>query len=80
MAVANLSGRRIRERRNEAGMSQVELAAALEVEHSLLLDRSDISEIERGVRGLKDHELNAIATILEVSPTWLLRGNEDDVS
>lgn len=55
-------------------MSQVELAAALSVDHGIELDQSDISEIERGVRGVRDYELNAIATVLDASLVWLLRG------
>ncbi len=45
-------------------------------ELKIKIDRSDISEIERGVRGLKDYELIAIAKILNVSPVWLLCGDE----
>lgn len=57
-------------------MDQVELAAALVVDFNIKLDQSDISEIERGVRGVKDFELDAIAYVLNVSPLWLLRGEE----
>lgn len=70
----NLSGRRIRDRRKELNMGQVELAAAMKVDFDIAIDQSDISEIERDVRGIKDYELDAVAHILDVSPLWLLRG------
>jgi len=70
----NLSGRRIKDRRKELNMGQVELAAAMKVDFDILIDQSDISEIERDVRGVKDYELDAIARILDVSPLWFLRG------
>lgn len=53
-------------------MGQVDLSEALKEEHKIQLDQSDISEIERGVRGIKDVELAAIATILGTSPNQLL--------
>jgi transcriptional regulator with XRE-family HTH domain len=56
-------------------MSQVELAAALSVDHKIELNQSDISEIERGIRGVRDYELNAIAVVLSVDVVWLLRGD-----
>ena len=58
--------------REEAGMGQVELAAALVVDHYIKIDQSDISEIERGVRGIKDYELKAFALIFNVSADLLL--------
>lgn len=58
-------------------MGQVELASELDVRFQIKLDQSDISEIERGARGVKDYELDAIAHILKVSPTWLLRGEPE---
>lgn len=60
------------------GLDQVDLAAALSVDYGIKLDQSDISEIERRARGLKDIELDAIAHVLNVSPTWLMRGNDDE--
>lgn len=73
--VANLCGARVRVAREGKGMSQVELAAALSVDHRIELNQSDISEIERGVRGVRDYELDAIAVILEADVVWLLRGD-----
>jgi hypothetical protein len=39
------------------------------------LEQSDISEIERQVRSVRDYELDAIAQVLDIDPIWLLRGN-----
>ena len=68
----NICGPKIRQFRKERQMDQVELAAALSVDHDIHLDQSDISEIERGVRGVKDFELKALAEILFVSTDLLL--------
>ena len=78
MGEANISGPRIRKAREKLGWDQIELAAALEVDFQLKLDQSDISEIERQKRGVKDFELDAFARLLGVSPEWLLRGEEDN--
>ena len=77
MPSANICGNRVKLVREKNGLQQVELAVALNGDFSLKLDQSDISEIERGVRSIKDFELNALAHVLRVSPSWLLRGDED---
>ena len=69
---ANLCGRKIKHLREGADMGQVELAAALLVDHEIKMDQSDISEIERGVRGVRDYELKAFASIFDVSADLLL--------
>lgn len=74
-AAQNISGVRIRQIRQQHGLDQVELAAALNVEYGIKLEQSDISEIERQVRSVKDYELDAIAKVLDTDPVWLLRGN-----
>ena len=76
MRVNNISGQRIKQARERMEWDQNELAAALQVDFQIKLDQSDISEIERQVRGVKDFELDAISRLLEVSPEWLLRGDE----
>jgi len=68
----NISGPRIKERRKELEWVQEDLVAAMKVDYKIKIDRSDISEIERGVRGVKDYELKAIAEILNVEVDWLL--------
>ena len=69
---ANICGTKIKHLRECAGMGQVELAAALQVDHRIKMDQSDISEIERGVRGIRDYELKAFALIYNVSADLLL--------
>ena len=76
MEKANISGPRIRKLR-QAMMTQGELSAALEVDFGINLSQSDISEIERQERSLRDYELDAIATVLGVSPLYLLRNELD---
>ncbi len=76
MRATNISGQRIKQAREKMGWDQNELAAALQVDFQIKLDQSDISEIERQVRGVKDFELDALSRLLGVSPEWLLRGDE----
>lgn len=71
----NISGARIRQVRLKNHLDQVELAAALNVDYGIKLEQSDISEIERQVRSLKDYELDAISKVLDIDPIWLLRGD-----
>lgn len=71
----NISGARIRQARLQHDLDQVELAAALNVDYGVKLEQSDISEIERQVRSVKDYELDAISKVLDVDPVWLLRGD-----
>jgi transcriptional regulator with XRE-family HTH domain len=71
----NISGARIRQVRLQNNLDQVELAAALNVDYGIKLEQSDISEIERQVRSLKDYELDAISRVLDIDPIWLLRGD-----
>jgi transcriptional regulator with XRE-family HTH domain len=74
-AKQNVSGSRIRQVRLQHGLDQVELAAALNVDYGVKLEQSDISEIERQVRAVKDYELDAISRVLDIDPIWLLRGD-----
>lgn len=74
-AKQNVSGQRIRQVRLQHGLDQVELAAALNVDYAVKLEQSDISEIERQVRAVKDYELDAISRVLDIDPIWLLRGD-----
>ncbi len=75
MSPANITGLRIRQARERLGFDQADLAAALSVDFQIHLDQSDISEIERQKRGVKDFELDALSRVLQVSPIWLLRGD-----
>ena len=69
---ANICGKKVRDLRNEKKWGQVELSAELSVSYDVDIDQSDISEIERGVRGVKDFELKALAAIFNVSADFLL--------
>lgn len=77
MRAANISGPRIKLARERLGWNQMQLAKALQVKFEIKLKQSDISEIEQQKRGVKDFELDAISRLLEVSPEWLLRGDEE---
>lgn len=71
---ANICGKKIRELRKKDQLGQVELSAELSVSYDIDINQSDISEIERGVRGVKDFELKAFAEIFNVSLDFLLAG------
>jgi len=68
----NVCGVRVKALRKKLGMAQIDLAEALNVDFEYKFDQSDISEIERQFRGVKDHELKALASILETSADDLL--------
>ncbi|MBL4853617.1 MAG: helix-turn-helix transcriptional regulator [Robiginitomaculum sp.] len=72
MIKGNICGFNIRELRKKLGMAQVDLAEALNVDFGYAFDQSDISEIERKFRGVKDHELKALASVLETTSDNLL--------
>jgi transcriptional regulator with XRE-family HTH domain len=68
----NISGKKIKKFREDMGWGQVELSAAVNVDHGLNLEQSDISEIERGDRGVRDFELQAFASVFGVNADSLL--------
>ena len=63
------AGRRIRALREQRGMTQVELARALK------LPQSNVSEMERGARGLTVHQALKLARALRVTTDTILTGN-----
>ena len=67
----NICGARIREARKNLGMSQVELAAKLQLK-GIILERDSISRIEIGTRFVTDYELCAFSEILNRSLLWLI--------
>ncbi|MGL5666548.1 MAG: helix-turn-helix domain-containing protein [Shewanella sp.] len=75
---ANICGYQIKKLREDRGWGQVELAAALNVDHGIKIEQSDISEIERRIRGVKDFELKAFASVFGVSADWLLEATSSD--
>lgn len=79
MEEANICGPRIKKVRLDKSVAQADLSAALEVDFGIHLSQSDISEIERQERSLRDYELDAISQILNVSPLYLLRNDLDAI-
>lgn len=73
---SNLCGKRIRYARARAEMSQTDLCAALSVDHNIEVTQNVISKIENGIRAVNDIELVAIAQVLNVTPCFLLYGEE----
>ena len=67
----NISGKRIREARMEAGMSQEELAVRMQLA-GLQMGQIAVSRIETGKRLVPDFELPLLADALGVSTDWLL--------
>lgn len=76
MKEKNICGERIRLARHKLKMSQMDVSAALELDHNIKLDGSTVGKIERGERGVYDYELLAFSEILDVSVGWLLKGGE----
>ncbi len=72
----NVCGKRIKLARIEMEMKQIDLAAALEEEHSIQVDQNSISHMEKGNRFVKDFELIALADVLNKHPMWLLFGDK----
>jgi transcriptional regulator with XRE-family HTH domain len=70
--IINTCGHKIRELRLKLGIEQSALAFELEENYNLKLTQSDISEVERGIRGIRDFELVAISRILNVKVDELL--------
>jgi len=65
-------GRRLRDARTRAGLTQVELAAAIGVTQSM------ISDIERGdTDDIMGSNLIRAADALRVSPRWLMIGEDE---
>ena len=73
----NIVGPRVQKARREAGVTQMELAARLQV-LSVSIDRSGIAKLESGRRPISDIEVAAIAKVLKVPIPWLF-GESNDV-
>lgn len=67
----NLAGERIRIAREEAGLSQEQLAAKLQLA-GLEITQKAVSRIETGQRVVPDYELMFFATVLEKDLSWML--------
>jgi len=66
----NIIGTRVREARKKNKITQLELAARLQVS-GITVDRSGIDKLESGARPVSDIEVAAIARVLKVSIPWL---------
>ena len=67
----NLIGKRVKEARTKAQLTQEELSERL-AKLGVSIDRAGVAKIETGIRGVLDFELVALAKALEVKTVWLL--------
>jgi transcriptional regulator with XRE-family HTH domain len=67
----NISGERIYQARTSRHMTQLELAAKMQVE-GVTIEREAISKIETGDRLVTDYELVAFAKVFRVTLDWLV--------
>jgi transcriptional regulator with XRE-family HTH domain len=66
----NIIGSRVRKARKESKITQMELAARLQL-LGIIIDRSGIAKLESGRRPASDIEAAAIAKVLDVPIPWL---------
>lgn len=66
----NIVGLRVRKARKESRITQMELAARLQL-LGITIDRSGIAKLESGRRPASDIEVAAIAKVLKVPIPWL---------
>ena len=71
----NIVGPRVRKARKESQVTQMELAAQLQL-LGISIDRSAIAKLESGRRPASDIEIAAIAKVLKVPISWLF---EEDI-
>ncbi len=71
----NIIGKKLQEIRKKSGIGQVELAAMMCVEKDINMERTTISQIERGLRAVKDQEIMALCELLEITPNELFGYN-----
>jgi len=71
----NIIGQNIRKYRKSAGITQMELAAQLQL-LGVRIDRSAVAKIESGLRPVSDIEVRAIANMLKTSIPILFEGSE----
>ncbi len=72
----NIIGSRVRQARKKSRMTQMELAARLQL-FGITIDRSGIAKLETGRRPASDIEVAAIATVLKVTIPWLFEESND---
>lgn len=67
----NCCGEKVRLAREQAGLSQEQLAAKVQLQGHALTQKA-ISRIEAGSRVVPDYEIPLLANALQVDPLWLL--------
>lgn len=67
----NICGKRVKEARRRLKLSQIDLAAKLQLA-GVIIERDSVSRIEIGTRFVTDYEIVVLSQCLNVSPTWLL--------
>jgi transcriptional regulator with XRE-family HTH domain len=72
----NVIGHRVRQARKELKITQLELAAQLQV-LGITVDRSGIAKLESGRRPVSDIEVVALCKVLNVALTWLFEGSDE---
>ena len=72
MVKKNIVGSRVLKARKQSKITQMELAARLQV-LGIKIDRPAISKLESGSRPITDIEVAAIAKILKVPISWLFQ-------
>ena len=71
----NLSGQKIQAAREEAGLSQEQLAARMQL-LGIEIGQNAISRIERGLRVVPDYELKYFAAAFHRPVAWFLEETE----
>ena len=72
----NICGKRVKEARKKLKLSQVDLAARLQVE-GVIIERDSLSRIEIGTRFVTDYEIVALSKCLNISIDYLLGLSND---
>ena len=67
----NICGERVKLARKKAKLTQIDLAAKLQIA-GVIIERDSISRIEIGTRFVADYEIVILSKVLNVSPAWLL--------
>lgn len=68
----NIISMRVKERRNELGLSQEQLAARMQT-MNCNIDQQMISKIEKNNRQVTDFELACLCKCLEITPNEILK-------
>ncbi|MBO4982863.1 MAG: helix-turn-helix transcriptional regulator [Clostridia bacterium] len=67
----NICGERVKLARRRARLTQIDLAAKLQLS-GVIIERDSVSRIEIGTRFVTDYEIVVLSKVLSVSPLWLL--------